>query len=483
MATNKLTVEDLLSFPALQLTLRAGKSGLSRSVSWAHTSELADPTPWLLGAEVIMTTGLAIPRTATGQRRYLERLDDAGVSALALSAQLHMPPLHDAFFKAAEERGFPVLEVPLAVPFIAVSQEVAAAVQEDARHRLGAQLQVFGSLRWMVAEDLDTPTLLRRLERLSGYNVFLCTPQGRPLLPGVPTPDPGVLPASVDAPPTVPGGFVLPVPAPGGPAGFLVAYERQGAQPAGLAVVQHIATVAALRLAMVRNERETLRREGAETLAELLREVLDPDAARRRLARHAIEGETVLLVVRNTTDEALLHCLEDRPHLLLTRGDDRYVLGAPELAPAIGELPGVAAGMSRPFPPGAALKVAEREALWALSKAVESGRPLVRYGDDATGRWLPEDPAVLSALVEHVLGEVLRYDLAHGSQLLVSVRTWLERDRRTETAAAALHIHPNTLAYRLRRFGALSRRDLSSTGALAEVWLAIQAAGTLGLTD
>lgn len=483
MASNKLTVEDLLSFPALQLTVKAGAGGLGRSVSWAHPIELADPTPWLLGAEMIMTTGLAVPRTATGQRSYLERLDDAGVSALALSAQLHMPPLHDAFFRAAEERGFPVLEVPLSVPFIAVAQEVAASVQEDARHRLGAQLQVFGSLRWLVAEGLDTPTLLRRLERLSGYDVYLCTPQGRPLLPGVPTPDPGVLPASVDAPPTIPGGFVLPVPAPGGPAGFLVAFERQGAQPAGLAVVQHIATVAALRLAMVRNERETLRREGAETLAELLQEVLDPEAARRRLARHAIEGDTVLLVVRRTTDEALLRCLEDHPHLLLTWGEDRYVLGAPGVAAAVGELPGVAAGMSRPFLPGAALKVAQREALWAVSKAVESGRPVVRYGDDSTGRWLPDDPAVLTALVEHVLGEVLRYDEAHDSQLLVSARTWMERDRRTETAAAALHIHPNTLAYRLRRFGTLARRDLASTGALAEVWLAIQAAGTLGLTD
>ncbi|MFH9619026.1 PucR family transcriptional regulator [Streptomyces pratensis] len=483
MAGNKLTVEDLLSFPALQLSVKAGSGGLGRSVSWAHASELADPTPWLLGAEVIMTAGLAVPRTAAGQRSYLERLDDAGVSALALSAQLHMPPLHDALFEAAEERGFPVLEVPLAVPFIAVAQEVAASVQEDARHRLGAQLQVFGSLRWLVAEDLDTPALLRRLEALSGYDVYLCTPQGRPLLPGVPTPDPGVLPASVDAPPTVPGGFVLPVPAPGGPAGFLVAYERQGAQPAGLAVVQHIATVAALRLAMVRNEREVLRREGAETLAELLKEVLDPEAARRRLARHAIEGEAVLLVVRRTTDEALLYCLEDHPHLLLTWGEDRYVLGAPDLAEAVGELPAVAAGMSRPFLPGVALKVAEREALWAVSKAVESGRPVVRYGDDATGRWLPDDPAVLTALVEHVLGEVLRYDEAHDSHLLVSARTWMERDRRTETAAAALHIHPNTLAYRLRRFGALARRDLTSTGALAEVWLAIQAAGALGLTD
>lgn len=483
VASNKLTVEDLLSYPALQLTVKAGSSGLGRSVSWAHASELADPTPWLLGAEVIMTTGLAVPRTAAGQRAYLERLDDAGVSALALSAQLHMPPLHDAFFRAADERGFPVLEVPLAVPFIAVAQEVAASVQEDARHRLGAQLQVFGSLRWLVAEDLDTPTLLRRLERLSGYDVYLCTPQGRPLLPGVPAPDPGVLPDSVDAPPTVPGGFVLPVPAPGGPAGFLVAYEREGAQPAGLAVVQHIATVAALRVAMVRNERETLRREGAETLAELLQEVLEPETARRRLARHAIEGDTVLLVVRQTTDEALLRCLQDHPHLLLTRGEDRYVLGAPQLAVEIRGLAGVAAGMSRPFQPGAALRVAQREALWAVSKAVESGRPVIRYGDDSLGRWLPDDPAVLTALVEHVLGEVLRYDEAHDSQLLVSARTWMERDRRTDAAAAALHIHPNTLTYRLRRFGALADRDMASTGALAEVWLAIQAAGALGLTD
>ncbi|MET9594564.1 helix-turn-helix domain-containing protein [Streptomyces sp. NPDC006516] len=62
-------------------------------------------------------------------------------------------------------------------------------------------------------------------------------------------------------------------------------------------------------------------------------------------------------------------------------------------------------------------------------------------------------------------------------------REVLRRDRRTETAATALHIHPDTIAYRLRRFGTLADRDLTSTSALAEVWLAIQAAGALGLTD
>lgn len=131
-----------------------------------------------------------------------------------------------------------------------------------------------------------------------------------------------------------------------------MAYEREGAQPAGLAVVQHIATVAALRVAMVRTERETLRREGAETLAELLQEVLDPETARRRLARHAIEGDTVLIVVRGATDEALLRCLQDHPHLLLSWGEDRYVLGSGELAVEIGGLPDVAAGMKPAVPAG-----------------------------------------------------------------------------------------------------------------------------------
>ncbi|MEV1202993.1 PucR family transcriptional regulator, partial [Microbispora rosea] len=102
------------------------------------------------------------------------------------------------------------------------------------------------------------------------------------------------------------------------------------------------------------------------------------------------------------------------------------------------------------------------------------------YGADTTGRWLPGDVGVLAALVEHVLGGVLRYDAEHGSELVTSVRTWMERDRRVDDAARALHVHPNTLAYRLRRFGALTGRDLSATGDFAEVWLAIRAASQLG---
>ena len=47
--------------------------------------------------------------------------------------------------------------------------------------------------------------------------------------------------------------------------------------------VRHIATIAALELSNLQREREALRREGAETLGEMLSGMLDRDAIRTRL--------------------------------------------------------------------------------------------------------------------------------------------------------------------------------------------------------
>src|SRR5439155_1651867 len=84
------------------------------------------------------------------------------------------------------------------------------------------------------------------------------------------------------------------------------------------------------------------------------------------------------------------------------------------------------------------LAVARREAQWALDRAVEAGRDGVSYGDDRTERWLTSDTADLRALVEQVLGAVISYDSAHASDLVTSVRVWLEHGRQTDRRAAAL---------------------------------------------
>ena len=486
-----IRVEDLLRSPALQLRLIAGEPGTSRRVAWAHVSELEDPTPWLFGSEMIMTTGIAIPRGAERQRAYLERLDDAGVACLALSEGLFVPPLTQAFLAAADKRGFAVVEVPIPVPFMAISQEVAAAVQVDTGQRLNAQLQVFGAVRWLAAGNLTTREIFARLERLSGYLLYACTTQRGPLLDGVPVPPPdrtGLIPGTPASPPTVPGGYVLPVSGPRGTAGYILAVETADTAPAGVSVVQHIATVAALQLSMQAHEREMLRREGAETLAEMLRGVLDKDVVIRRLAVHGfgVDARLILAVLRPKDQAADYDTVVDAlaqggfPQLVLRQQEELYVLVPDDLAARDAlAASGAIAGASQPFRPGASLGVARREAQWAIARAAESGRDMISYGDDRTGRWLTSESADLEALVDDVLRAAIDYDDAHGGDLLPTIRTWLEHDRQTERAAHALHIHPNTLLYRVRRFEQITGRSLASTEALAETWLALRATATL----
>jgi PucR family transcriptional regulator, purine catabolism regulatory protein len=90
-------------------------------------------------------------------------------------------------------------------------------------------------------------------------------------------------------------------------------------------------------------------------------------------------------------------------------------------------------------------------------------------------RWLTDDSVALQRLARDVLGEVLRYDKQHAGELVQTVRTWLEVDRHTERAAQLLHVHTNTLLYRIRRFEKISGRTLSSTQGATEVWLALRA--------
>ena len=59
-ALNLLTVRDIAALPGLALELAAGADGLGNAIRWVHVSELADPTPWLEGGELLITTGLGI---------------------------------------------------------------------------------------------------------------------------------------------------------------------------------------------------------------------------------------------------------------------------------------------------------------------------------------------------------------------------------------------------------------------------------------
>ena len=77
-----LTVGDLLRTPALDIRPVAGKRGESKGIRWVHVSELEDPTPWLKGGELLLTTGMGVGKTPARQRAYLDRLRRADFAGL-----------------------------------------------------------------------------------------------------------------------------------------------------------------------------------------------------------------------------------------------------------------------------------------------------------------------------------------------------------------------------------------------------------------
>jgi PucR family transcriptional regulator, purine catabolism regulatory protein len=486
-----ITVRELLETPHLGLSLVAGKGGLDREVTWAHVCELEDPVPWLEGGEIVLTTGIAVPSEPDDQRAYIRRMAEGGVAALAVSQDLLSPPLSRSMTDEADAFGFPVVEVSIEVPFVTIARTVAAAVQGGAEQRLITHVRIFDTLRAATIEGLGAAELFRRLEDLSGFRLYLATASGRSLLDEVPVPPPALieahLPRESGKPPWIPGGFVISIPIGDRTAGYLFAMERQDADPAGLTAAQHIATVTMLELADRYRSREIIRREGAETLAELLAGSLDPEAACKRLSLAGFDPETRLVLLAMDGDVDAVTLLEawselGVPHLLIEQRELYALIPSDaEALQASGTIGGIRAGASRPFSVEAGLAVARREALWALQRAIEQGIALVAFpeeGDDTT--WLPADAAVLRALVERVLGSVLAHDEVRHSELIRSLRVWLAQDRRTERAARLLNVHKNTLQYRLRRVEQLTGRDLTRMQDTVDVWLALRALEVVG---
>lgn len=111
-----LSVRELAELPGLGLELAAGAPGAENAIRWVHVSELADPTPWLEGGELLITTGLGLGETAKARREYVRRLAAHGLAGLAFGIGFGFDEPPAALAEEAERLGFPLLTVPTRCP-------------------------------------------------------------------------------------------------------------------------------------------------------------------------------------------------------------------------------------------------------------------------------------------------------------------------------------------------------------------------------
>ena len=176
-----LTVHDILGIPALSLRLVAGQASVERPIRWVHASELEDPTPWLKGGELLLTTGAGIGATPAKQRAYVRRLADAGLAGLGFGLGFGHERIPRALATAAEQAGFPLFEVPYPVPFIAITEAVFTRLLAEQYEMLQRAVEAEHVLTRAVMEGEGVEGIAASLARVTGGWALLLDLHGMPL--------------------------------------------------------------------------------------------------------------------------------------------------------------------------------------------------------------------------------------------------------------------------------------------------------------
>ncbi|MFF3307064.1 PucR family transcriptional regulator ligand-binding domain-containing protein [Streptomyces sp. NPDC002952] len=187
----------LLARDDLGLRRIAGPADPDTVIHWAHTSEMADPYPYLLGGELLLTAGVHIPEAAgsgTYFDDYVSRIVAAGGAALGFG----LAPVHDtvprALVAACDAYGLPLLEVPPQTTFSGVARAVWQLMAQARLAELRRVTEAQQSLAAAAARPDPVPAVLRRLARHTDGWAALYGPEGRELatagrVPRTPAPD------------------------------------------------------------------------------------------------------------------------------------------------------------------------------------------------------------------------------------------------------------------------------------------------------
>ena len=170
-----LTVGELLR--SLDLRLLAGEPGLEAPVRWVHISELEDPTPWMSGGELLLTTGLQLD-TPKRQRAFVARLADHQLAGLGFGTGFAHERVPNAVVRAARERDLPLVEVPYEVPFIAVTEAAFSRLVNEQYAVLRRAIAAHERLERIVLAERGLDAVVAALATLIGGSVLAYDARG-----------------------------------------------------------------------------------------------------------------------------------------------------------------------------------------------------------------------------------------------------------------------------------------------------------------
>jgi purine catabolism regulator len=161
--------------------------------------------------------------------------------------------------------------------------------------------------------------------------------------------------------------------------------------------------------------------------------------------------------------------------VLVQSDQDEIVDEVAELIRDGGEDPMLGTGRTVAGADGLRRALAEAISAHQLARSRPPGERVVRRLEVGSHRLLLDfvDADVLRAYRHSVLGPIEQWDAEHNSQLLSTLTAFFANDGHWRRTAAELHIHHNTLHYRLDKIAQLTGRSVDSAESRVDFALAL----------
>ncbi|ASR36051.1 hypothetical protein BAY61_14740 [Prauserella marina] len=484
-STGAVSVRTLLDNEVIRdAKVVAGDRGLERVVSRfnvmsvPHVAKLVKPDQFLL------VTGYPMPRDADGIALLLRDLDAAGIAAVGVKFDQWLPSLPSLVRDTADELGMPLLVVPETTPFDDVLSKGLALVSEHGEGTKGLHARHARMLE-IVLRGQGLADVVSELADVLGGAVALCDETGL-LLAGSPGAAAELAALSLlddtarlrGSPSAHTGEKWLshPVEDGSGVLGRLLFVGDTGT-PRLAFLLALAAQVAALQLARERDIVAVQRRFATTVLHALLRgganEVEEAAGWARRFSWDLARPVSVVLARPLTGGQHLVRraerawtasagrvdgtaacgAFDGELVAVLGEGDDRVLEAADELRTAITHAThaGFAVGVSRRADGPSALPQLYRQARVALDRAAALGEGGIAAIDTlGVFRLFGQLPRPeLDTFVTDLLSPVLSLPEAEREDMVHTLRVFLRKHGNVAESARALHLHYNTLRYRV----------------------------------
>ncbi|HEV7865075.1 MAG TPA: helix-turn-helix domain-containing protein [Acidimicrobiia bacterium] len=501
----RLTLAEVVSEEEFRLVLRSGSpAALTRPVAGAETVEADRPEELTARDYIMLTTGVRLRGNPELQRQLVVESQARGVAALGFGVGLVFRSIPRALLEEARARDFPVFEVPFEVPFRDIIASINRSHLSDDFSSLKRTVALQNTLLGAMGESRPEDALVGRLATIVGGAVLF-----RP--GGAVVADAGAVPvaaiwdeiarrggchdvfeaggAEVAASPIMVEGEVR---------FWLALAGRPGEVTSVLA--GPVVEVAERLLRLIDLARDVRVMEERVRRGELLNDLLDERRAREvsperlelfgfgakgpwrvaLLAVSADRDEAMRLVANSAASTGTPHLLGlHHDHVALVVEGDCELLEAWTANLAAAGLP-VRAALGRAVETPSRLVDSRCDALLALDFLDQTGAAAGRvlrfeHFELIDALLSAADRAELRARVDLVL-EPLR----DHPQLLETLVAYLSADQNVNAAAEALHVHPNSLRYRLGRVEELLGRSVRSPATLADLYVALRAETRFG---